>query len=453
MLKRNATWHLLLVVSILVFIFIIVGYSLRKRADSVGLEPDIVDASQSAPGSLSPSAGASPSGGSLRPGAADAGALDSDDLAGWIPSARSEDLALTPPVRTGSPVSPPPVSTSQSGVITGLVPGGPTDGGASSSSMRPPSGTPADTGGLQLPSDLVDSGSSPSASDDSSFLASLPIGGGSLAPPSSSSTPGYSSGTAPSQSGASLAPPPAETSGGSLLPPPDSSGASGLVPPPPAAEASSSAAGYSTDDDDEEDEIIEEWDTDDQEPMGSGLTPPPASGGRLAPPPPAGTGRQTPPPVGMGRQTPPPPPPGHVAPPLGNESPSESLRIYVVRPGDTLSNIASRELGSSSLADNIFLLNRDVIDDPDHLLIGAKIRLPYANPDPVPGLPDQTRRPTQGLGRTHIVARGDTLSSIAMQYYGTSAGWRFLFEANKHLLPNPNQLSVGMELSIPPYEQ
>jgi nucleoid-associated protein YgaU len=135
----------------------------------------------------------------------------------------------------------------------------------------------------------------------------------------------------------------------------------------------------------------------------------------------------------------------------------ESLRIYVVLPGDTLSSIAARELGSASLAENIFLLNRDAIEDPDHLMAGVRIRLPVrdvaAVADPAPPPDTAARRHAMGLGRSHIVARGDTLSSIAMQYYGTSAGWRFLYEANKAVVSNPNTLVVGMELSIPPYEQ
>ncbi|MCD8350033.1 MAG: LysM peptidoglycan-binding domain-containing protein, partial [Planctomycetaceae bacterium] len=136
----------------------------------------------------------------------------------------------------------------------------------------------------------------------------------------------------------------------------------------------------------------------------------------------------------------------------------ESLRIYVVLPGDSLSSIAVRELGSASLAENIFLLNRDVIEDPDHLLAGVKIRLPVRESAIVdePAPPDTTtpgRRPSMGLGRTHLVVRGDTLSSIAMQYYGTSAGWRFIYEANRNILPNPNVLAVGNELTIPPYEE
>lgn len=137
------------------------------------------------------------------------------------------------------------------------------------------------------------------------------------------------------------------------------------------------------------------------------------------------------------------------------------MRVYVIRPGDTLSNIAARELGSASLADNIFLFNRGVILDPDHLMVGVKINLPardggtgYAESPSSPQDPSaSTRRPTQGLGRVHRVVRGDTLSSIALQYYGSSSAWRFLYEANKSVVPDPNRLSVDTELSIPPYEE
>ncbi len=141
---------------------------------------------------------------------------------------------------------------------------------------------------------------------------------------------------------------------------------------------------------------------------------------------------------------------------------SESLRVFVVLPGDTLSSIASRELGSISLADNIFLLNRDVIADPDHLLAGVKIRLPVRENAPVQLLssPGRASLPTpaapaaaQSGPRKHVVARGETLSSIALLYYGTGTGWRFLYENNKKAVPNANQLAVGVELTIPPIEE
>ncbi len=142
---------------------------------------------------------------------------------------------------------------------------------------------------------------------------------------------------------------------------------------------------------------------------------------------------------------------------------SESLRVYVVLPGDTLSSIASRELGSISLADNIFLLNRDVIADPDHLLSGVKIRLPVRENGPAsmpptpagPGVRTPPSAPTPAASgpQKHVVARGETLSSISQYYYGTSSGWRFLADNNKKAVPNPNQLAVGVELTIPPFEE
>ena len=52
------------------------------------------------------------------------------------------------------------------------------------------------------------------------------------------------------------------------------------------------------------------------------------------------------------------------------------LRIYIVRPGDTLSAIAQRELGSASRWPEIFALNRDVITNPDLIVPDAVLILP-----------------------------------------------------------------------------
>jgi nucleoid-associated protein YgaU len=51
-------------------------------------------------------------------------------------------------------------------------------------------------------------------------------------------------------------------------------------------------------------------------------------------------------------------------------------RIYIVRPGDTLSAIARRELGSASRWPEIFALNRDVITNPDLIVPDAVLILP-----------------------------------------------------------------------------
>ncbi len=51
--------------------------------------------------------------------------------------------------------------------------------------------------------------------------------------------------------------------------------------------------------------------------------------------------------------------------------------------------------------------------------------------------------------RTHTVVKGDTLAGIARKYYGKSAQWQKIAEANKDTLPDPTKLKLGMVLKIP----
>ena len=49
----------------------------------------------------------------------------------------------------------------------------------------------------------------------------------------------------------------------------------------------------------------------------------------------------------------------------------------------------------------------------------------------------------------HTVQSGETLSSIAKQYYGDANQYMAIFEANKDKLSNPDSINVGQELTIP----
>lgn len=51
--------------------------------------------------------------------------------------------------------------------------------------------------------------------------------------------------------------------------------------------------------------------------------------------------------------------------------------------------------------------------------------------------------------RFHVVRRGDTLSEISQTYYGSSAKWRKIFDANKETIKNPDRLTPGQKLIIP----
>lgn len=51
--------------------------------------------------------------------------------------------------------------------------------------------------------------------------------------------------------------------------------------------------------------------------------------------------------------------------------------------------------------------------------------------------------------KIHIVTSGETLSSIAVQYFGTAAAWQKIMDANTGTLQSPSQLRPGMRLKIP----
>lgn len=53
---------------------------------------------------------------------------------------------------------------------------------------------------------------------------------------------------------------------------------------------------------------------------------------------------------------------------------------------------------------------------------------------------------------TYTVKKGDTLGEISSKVYGTSKGWKRIYEANTDILKDPNRLSTGQTLRIPEWE-
>ena len=51
--------------------------------------------------------------------------------------------------------------------------------------------------------------------------------------------------------------------------------------------------------------------------------------------------------------------------------------------------------------------------------------------------------------RRYTVKPGDTLSSIAQRFYGSSARWNWLFQANRSVIKNPDMIFPGQVLSVP----
>lgn len=74
---------------------------------------------------------------------------------------------------------------------------------------------------------------------------------------------------------------------------------------------------------------------------------------------------------------------------------------------------------------------------------------PYAGQAPVyQPMPAHSAAPMGG-GRTHTVAKGETLYAIARQYYGDQSKWKTIYDANRGELPDPNRIRAGQRLVIP----
>ena len=72
------------------------------------------------------------------------------------------------------------------------------------------------------------------------------------------------------------------------------------------------------------------------------------------------------------------------------------------------------------------------------------------------GAPEQPAAPASpetAYIAQHTVAAGETLSHIALKYYGSAAqaAWMHIYEANKAAIgPNPGMIRQGVVLNIPP---
>lgn len=49
----------------------------------------------------------------------------------------------------------------------------------------------------------------------------------------------------------------------------------------------------------------------------------------------------------------------------------------------------------------------------------------------------------------YIIQQGDTLSKIAQRFYGNAARYGEIFEANREVIRNPNQIFPGQKIRIP----
>ncbi len=66
-----------------------------------------------------------------------------------------------------------------------------------------------------------------------------------------------------------------------------------------------------------------------------------------------------------------------------------------------------------------------------------------------PNLPARLKPVPTNTARSHVVRPGETLSSIAQQYYGSANEWRKILTANEKTIKDADKIAPGTKLVIP----
>lgn len=121
----------------------------------------------------------------------------------------------------------------------------------------------------------------------------------------------------------------------------------------------------------------------------------------------------------------------------------KTYKLYTVAEGETLGEIAQRELGTYRMWRKIVALNN--INDPSRISPGDVLRMPDM---PVDDTVEPVIEPTNSVGTViHIIVEGDTFSSIAGDYFGDVNLFDKILDANPMI--DPNRMKIGMQIVIP----
>ena len=130
-------------------------------------------------------------------------------------------------------------------------------------------------------------------------------------------------------------------------------------------------------------------------------------------------------------------------------------KAAAARPEDFVDLTFIKELTSSGFIDRLYkttplVAKRD--DDrsvPGPAVVKAKSLIAAEKPKAnTAAVESSSSTPGEGL-REHIVSAGDTLSHIALAYYGTSHKWKNIYLANMTRMNNPHYLYIGQKIFIP----
>ncbi len=132
--------------------------------------------------------------------------------------------------------------------------------------------------------------------------------------------------------------------------------------------------------------------------------------------------------------------------------------IHKVEMGDNLMKLSKKYYGDETKWTKIHEANEDKIPNPNILHTGLELLIPDVTVlekeeadarlyESLAGRESDDKEFT--TAKTHIVSHGDTLYSIAKQYYGNSAMWEKIYNANEDNIIDKRLLEIGQTLIIP----
>lgn len=142
------------------------------------------------------------------------------------------------------------------------------------------------------------------------------------------------------------------------------------------------------------------------------------------------------------------------------------VREHVIREGDTLWSIAQKYYGDGRLHTRIEEANHEALAKKKGLDVGQRIRVPEREAPasalgaPAPGDTTLALQPSadpaakdaskDAKPAKYVVKPGDTLVGVARKTLGSERRWEEILALNSARITDPDALSVGAELRLPP---
>jgi nucleoid-associated protein YgaU len=129
-------------------------------------------------------------------------------------------------------------------------------------------------------------------------------------------------------------------------------------------------------------------------------------------------------------------------------------KIMAIRPEEFVDLTFIKELDSSGFIDRLYkaypvMASREG-QRATAVVVKEKSAPAMQKPKPEPVLAKSAGSPAPADGsREYTVEVGDTLSHLALKYYGDPRKWDKIYEANKQTMKNPNYIYVGQKIVIP----